>query len=83
MIGCQPDKHVSYHDPGFSGRLHVRRVNLNSGGYDALGTYFGLGAPLYWAASDCGAVDYMLRAPDRAAARAIVLARYPEAKVRP
>lgn len=53
------------------------------GGYDALGTYSGLGAPLYWAASDCGAVDYMLRAPDRAAARVLVLAEYPQAKVRP
>lgn len=73
----------SDHEPGFAGRLRLRRIVLNDGGYDANGTYFGIGAPLYWAASDCGAVDYMLRAPDRAAARAIVLARYPQAKVRP
>lgn len=72
----------SDHKPGFTGRLYVRRVNLNAGGYDANGTYFGIGSPLYWAASECGEVDYMLRAPDRAAARDIVLSRYPGARVR-
>jgi hypothetical protein len=66
----------------FSGRISVRRVHLNAGGYDSNGTYFGSGTALYWAASDDGEIDYMLRAPGREAARDKVLAKYPHAKIR-
>lgn len=66
----------------FSGRLSLRRVRINSGGYDCNGTYFGLGAPLYWYASDDGEIDGMLRASGRASARHQVLCKYPKAKVR-
>jgi hypothetical protein len=72
----------SDHSPGFAGKLHIRRIVLNMGGYDRNGTYFGIGAPLYWVASECGEVDYVLRAADRTWARTMVLAKYPEAKVR-
>ncbi len=72
----------SDHSPGFAGKLTVKRVVLNSGGYDRNGTYFGIGAPLYWVASEDSEVDYMLRAADRASARAMVLVKYPDAKVR-
>ncbi len=54
-------------DRTFSGKLTLRRVRLDSGGYDRLGCYFGHGAPLYWYASDCGSIDGMIRL-DHAAA---------------
>ena len=75
----------SYHaeDPTtFAGRLFMRRVRLDSGGYDPNGTYFGVGNPLYWVSSEDSAVDFMLRGVDREAARADVLRKYPKAKIR-
>lgn len=73
----------SDHEPGFAGKLYLRRVHLNSGGYDRNGTYFGVGAPLYWVASECGSVDYVFRCSgDRASARFCVLQDYPKATVR-
>ena len=69
-------------DSSFAGRLCLRRVYLDSGGYDTNGTYFGHDRPLYWYASDDGEVDAMLRANTRAEARDKVLAKYPNAKVR-
>lgn len=54
-------------------RLHLRRVPLNSGGYDPGGAYWGKGAPLYCAYghTDCDIgepVELYVRAPSRAAA---------------
>lgn len=72
----------SDHCPGFAGKLFLRRIRLNQGGYDRNGTYFGWGGPLYWVTSEEGEVDYMLRAINRDSARAMVLVRYPNAKVR-
>jgi len=73
----------------FSGRITLRRVHLDNGGYDTNGTYFGHGDPLYWYASDDGEIDGMLRAApaydtkkSRADARRQVLEMYPDAKVR-
>ena len=59
------------------GRLYLRHIRLNSGGYDRNGTYFGLGAPLYWCASADGEVDFMLRASSRIAAKAQILTEHP------
>lgn len=72
----------SIHDAASSDaiKLHLRRVRLDSGGYDPNGTYFGHGERLYWYASDCGSVDAMLRAPSREAAKARVRALYPKAR---
>lgn len=72
----------SDHCEGYSGKLHIRHVVLNAGGYDRNGTYFGIGAPLYWVSSPNGEVDYMLRAGDRMWACAAVANRYPEARMR-
>lgn len=62
-----------------SGKLHLRRVYLNNGGYDSNGTYFGHGAPLYWYAGDEGNIDGMIRASGRTAAKAQILQQYPKA----
>lgn len=71
----------SYHaeDKNAPVKLFLRKVRLDSGGYDSNGTYFGRGLPLYWAASADNEVDYMLRAQSRAAAKALVWKDYPEA----
>ena len=78
----RPSVHDAEDPKEFSARLYLRKVRLNNGGYDSNGTYFGIGAPLYWCANDDGDIDFMLRAYDRADAREQVLARYPKAKVR-
>lgn len=67
----------------FEGKLVLRRVRLDVGGYDVNGTYFGTGERgeyLYWYASDDGSVDAVLRAESRADAKAKILTRYPKAR---
>jgi len=64
----------------WQGKLHIRRVSLNSGGYDSNGTYFGLGPPLYWIADDGGEVDFMTRARDHADARRQAAIECPNAR---
>ena len=63
----------------YTGRLSLRRIRLNAGGYDANGTYFGTGTPLYWCANEEGTVDFMLRAPSRDAALYKIRESYPNA----
>lgn len=67
----------------FPGKLTLRRIDLDAGGYDSNGTYFGSGPeclPLYWYASDDGAIDCVVRANDRLEAKALALSRYPKAR---
>lgn len=64
----------------FAGKLYLRRSYLDNGGYDCNGTYFGIGTPLYWVASEDGEIDYVLRARSRNDAKAQVLATYPKAR---
>jgi|SRR5436190_20049161 len=62
--------------------LSLRRIRLDSGGYDPGGAYWGLGAPLYWA-GNCGDgldVDMFLRARNRDDAKAQIRADYPGAR---
>jgi len=66
----------------YDGKIGLRRVYLNTGGYDSNGTYFGHGDPLFWAANEDGDIDFMLRAYNRDKARELVLAKFPKAKVR-
>lgn len=66
--------------PEFSDRLTLRRVHLNSGGYDCNGTYFGTGVPLYWYADADGKIDAMLRATDREDAKRRIADHYPMAR---
>ena len=67
-------------DAGYGGRLYLRRIRLNSGGYDRNGTYFGHGRPLFWCASADGAIDRMTRADDREDAKRLMLEEYPNAR---
>ena len=64
----------------YDGKLYLRRVRLDNGGYDANGTYFGHGAHLWWFASDDGDIDGMMRASTRAKAKESILADYPDAR---
>lgn len=75
-------------DPAtFTGRLYLRRVRLNGGGYDDGGAYWGHGAPLYWAhgeddnpGPEDGGVDIWCRAQDREHAKDKVRERLPLAR---
>jgi hypothetical protein len=60
-----------------AGKMTLRRVRLNGGGYDRNGTYFGHGAPLYWYADEGGNVDAMLRASSREIAKDKIRALFP------
>lgn len=71
---------------GFQGdgalRIGLRHVRINSGGYDAGGAYWGLGAPLWYCYDAETAGDQVaayFRAKDREAAKAHVLEKLPEA----
>jgi hypothetical protein len=63
--------------PDDCAKLYLRHVPLDAGGYDRGGAYWGHGARLYWAASDDGFEAY-LRASTRDAAKAKLLAEYPD-----
>lgn len=60
-------------------KLSLYRIRINAGGYDSGGAYWGQGAPLYRAASDCGTFETWFRARDRDAAKAFVRAQRPTA----
>ena len=59
-------------------KLHLRRVRLDSGGYDRGGAYWGHGEPLWcvWGDSGEDTLTTYLRAADRGAAKA----HFPNAK---
>lgn len=57
-----------------SGKVHLARVRLDSGGYDRGGAYWGIGEPLFCAWDDEGGEVY-LRAASRQAAKARLLAQ--------
>lgn len=64
----------------FNTPLTLRRVRLDSGGYDSNGTYFGIGQPLFWCASNDGTVDMTFRAANRNEAKSIMLRKCHQAK---
>jgi hypothetical protein len=66
------------HWPGTE-RLYLRRLRLDSGGYDEGGAYWGLGEPLYWA-TDGDGEHVFRRAPDRTSAKRIILQQFPTAR---
>jgi hypothetical protein len=63
------------------GKMTLRKVRMSAcGAYDSNGTYFGIGAPIYWYADEGGNVDGVFRAEDRDDAKRQVLERYPTAR---
>lgn len=62
-------------------KFWLRRVRLDSGGYDNGGAYWGHGAPLYYAETESvdGEVVRYFRASDREAAKAAIRAEFPNA----
>lgn len=63
-------------DPPFT----LRRIRLDSGGYDAGGAYWGHGAPLYWYCDGIGQCEGFIRASSRDAAKAKIRETYPNAR---
>lgn len=64
-------------------RFYLRRIPINSGGYDSGGAYWGIGPRLYWAWAPDGAggdISRYFRAADRDRAKAVVLSEFPGAK---
>lgn len=77
--------HTDLRDMPKRPKFSLCRIRLNSGGYDSGGAYWGLGAPLYYAAAsrdDTGALiaDRYFRASNRAAAKARILSEFPTAR---
>lgn len=62
--------------------VHLERLKLNRGGYTSAGRYFGVGAPLFEYANDDYSIHGHVRAKDRTAAKAEVLAKHPGVKVK-
>jgi hypothetical protein len=67
-------------DRAASIKLYLRRVELDAGGYDRNGTYWGGGEPLYWYADGEGQVDAVIRALGRDDAKRLIRGRYPNAR---
>lgn len=59
-------------------KLHLRRIELVDGGYDAGGAYWGIGNPLFCAWDD--QVELYLRETNREEAKKSVLEDFPNAK---
>lgn len=62
-----------------AGKLYLRRVHLDPGGYDRGGAYWGIGAPL-WECLDQDGNGRIFRAPSRAAAKAAIREDFPGAR---
>lgn len=61
-------------------RFYLRRIPIDSGGYDQGGAYWGCGAPIYFAESEDGAAFLTMRAWDRDGAKEQVRETYPAAR---
>lgn len=80
--GAALGRHTYEGDPSFAGKLVLRRIYLDSGGYDPNGTYWGHGRSLYWFANHEvePPIDGMFRADSREDAKEQIRARYPKAR---
>jgi hypothetical protein len=82
-VSCQYGAPLGrYTGPDFldvdAGKIYLRRVRLDSGGYDSGGAYWGLGAPL-WEAMDQDGNGRIFRARDRATAKVLICDDFPGA----
>jgi hypothetical protein len=76
--GAPTGRHSASYLACEAGKIHLQRIRIDSGGYDAGGAYWGLGQPL-WCAMDQDGNTLFFRAPDRATAKARILADWPNA----
>lgn len=58
-------------------KLSIERVNIDRGGYDDEGRYFGHGEPLFRVHDDEGLVDFRMRYSSRVDLRLSILGRAP------
>ena len=73
------------HDDAYDGKLSIRKVPLNRGGYDRSNVYFGRGQPLFLvtdAETDGSRVAFHIRAADAAQVRDKIGVAYPGASTR-
>ena len=61
----------------FAGKMYLRRIPLNGGGYDSGGAYWGVGQRLYGYAASDDSVNGFIRANDRGDAKEQVRTKYP------
>jgi len=74
-----PMGRVNRYHPADEALLHLRRVYLNSGGYDNGGAYWGHGKPLYAAYDKRGETCVFVYATSRDGAKDKVLKMMPDA----
>lgn len=82
-----PEKFMYYSDrkqfaKTFTGKVSVRKIRLNQGGYTDCGCYFGVGEPLYCFEDEEGVFADHIRASSREDAIEQVREFYPLAKIR-
>lgn len=73
----RPSRSYQGDNDTFASKIRLRRVRLDSGGYDQGGAYWGGGTPLYYYYQDQGDVDGYLRARDREHAKTLIRMTYP------
>lgn len=61
-----------------SGKIYLRRIPLDSGGYDKRGAYWGHGQPL-WETMDQDGNGFIFRASSRDTAKRHILETFPDA----
>jgi len=69
--------------PTMAHLFNLRKVRLNSGGYDEGGAYWGLrsrGQTLYWAINETETIERFFDAPGREAAKNILREEFPNCK---
>lgn len=79
--GAAMGRPAIHSDEEGSYKLHLQQIRLDSGGYDVNGTYFGFDPEniLYWCASTCGSLDFVIRARSRKSAKWKINLTYPKA----
>lgn len=78
--GAQMGRATRHNSAQESPRFYLRRVRLDSGGYDPGGAYWGIDEPLYWFASEDGETEGYLRATSRESAKRQIRENYPDAR---
>jgi hypothetical protein len=61
-------------------KLRLQKINLDTGGYDQGGAYWGLPNNVYWAWEDGGSIELAVRAANWEEAKLKVIVKMPNAK---